>query len=71
MLTVRFQVLTAANMKFRVFWDVLPCSQIDVDLRFQVLTVVSMKFRVFWDVLPCSQIDVDLDLRTQQYIPED
>jgi hypothetical protein len=23
---VRFQVLTAANMKLRIFWDVLPCS---------------------------------------------
>jgi hypothetical protein len=23
---VRFQVLTAASMMFRVFWDVLPCS---------------------------------------------
>jgi hypothetical protein len=27
---VRFQVLTAASMKFRVFWDILPCSQVDV-----------------------------------------
>jgi hypothetical protein len=29
---VRFQVITAASMKFRVFWDIgiLPCSQIDV-----------------------------------------
>jgi hypothetical protein len=26
--SVRFQVLTAATMKYRVFWDVLPCSQI-------------------------------------------
>jgi hypothetical protein len=31
---VRFQVLTAASMKFRiVFWDVLPC-KIIVDRRF-------------------------------------
>jgi hypothetical protein len=28
---VRFQVLAAASMKFKVFWDVLPCSQIDGD----------------------------------------
>jgi hypothetical protein len=28
---VEYQVLTAASMKFRVFWDILPCSQIDVD----------------------------------------
>jgi hypothetical protein len=32
---VRFQVLTAASMKFRVFWDVLPCSQVDVNRRFR------------------------------------
>jgi hypothetical protein len=32
---MRFQVLTAANMKFRfVFWDVLPC-KIIVDRRFR------------------------------------
>jgi hypothetical protein len=31
---VRFQVLTAASMKFRVFWDILPCSQIHVGRRF-------------------------------------
>jgi hypothetical protein len=31
---VRFLVLTAVSMKFRVFWDVLPCSQIDVGQRF-------------------------------------
>jgi hypothetical protein len=32
---VRFQVLTAVSMKYRVFWDILPCSQIDVDRRFR------------------------------------
>jgi hypothetical protein len=25
--SVRFQVLTAASVKLRIFWDVLPCSQ--------------------------------------------
>jgi hypothetical protein len=29
---MRFQVLTAASLKFRVFWNILPCSQIDVDI---------------------------------------
>jgi hypothetical protein len=33
--TVRFQILTAASMKFRVFWDILPCSQVDVDRCFR------------------------------------
>jgi hypothetical protein len=31
---VRFQALTAASMKFRVFLDELPCSQVD-DRRFR------------------------------------
>jgi hypothetical protein len=25
-------------LKLRVFWDVLPCSQVDIDRRFRVLT---------------------------------
>jgi hypothetical protein len=33
---MRFQVLTAASRKFRVFLDVLPCSQIDVDRLLEV-----------------------------------
>jgi hypothetical protein len=32
---VRFKVLTAAIMKFRVFWDVSPCSLVGVDLGFR------------------------------------
>jgi hypothetical protein len=32
---VRFQVLTASSMKFRVFWQALPCGHIDVDRRFR------------------------------------
>jgi hypothetical protein len=35
---VRFQVLTAASMKFRVFWDILPCSQIDIDVDIDLTT---------------------------------
>jgi hypothetical protein len=33
---VRFQVLTAASVKFRVFWDVALCSYVEVDRRFRV-----------------------------------
>jgi hypothetical protein len=32
---VRFHFLTAATMKFRVFWDVVPCSVVGVDRRFR------------------------------------
>jgi hypothetical protein len=31
----RFQVLTEASMKFRVFWDVAPCSHDEVGRRFR------------------------------------
>jgi hypothetical protein len=32
---VRFHVLTAASIKFTVFWDILPYSKIDIDRRFR------------------------------------
>jgi hypothetical protein len=32
---VRFQVLTAASTKFKVIWDVAPCSHVVVDRRFR------------------------------------
>jgi hypothetical protein len=31
---LRFQVLTTVSMKFRVFWDVVPCFQVVVDRSF-------------------------------------
>jgi hypothetical protein len=34
---VRFQVLTAWSMKIVVFWDVAPCSLVEVYRRSQVL----------------------------------
>jgi hypothetical protein len=33
--TVRFKVLTEANMKMAAFWDVAPCSLVEVDRRFR------------------------------------
>jgi hypothetical protein len=65
----RFQVLTAASMKFRfVFWDVLPC-KIIVDRRFRGTS---------WrhhqgdhpEVAPTSETSVD-NYFTRQYTPED
>jgi hypothetical protein len=32
---VRFQVLTATSMKLAVFWDLSPCSLLDIDRRFR------------------------------------
>jgi hypothetical protein len=35
LLKVRFQVFTAASMKMTVFWDVAPCSVLEIDRRFK------------------------------------
>jgi hypothetical protein len=35
LIVVRFQVITTASMKFRVFWDVAPCSHVEVDSHFR------------------------------------
>jgi hypothetical protein len=32
---MRFQVLTAASMKMTAFWDIVPCSLVEVDRRFR------------------------------------
>jgi hypothetical protein len=32
---VRFHVLTTVSMKFKVFWDVAPCSHFEVDRHFR------------------------------------
>jgi hypothetical protein len=32
---VRFQILMAANMKMTAFWDIVPCSLVEVDRRFR------------------------------------
>jgi hypothetical protein len=59
MFYVRFQVLTAASMMFRiVFWDVLPC-KIIVNRRFLMMEAVHT-----------SEMSVD-NYFTRQYIPED
>jgi hypothetical protein len=57
---VRFQVLTVTSMKFKVLWDVLPYSQVDVDRR----------FRVVMEAVCTSEMSVDIYLTTRQYILE-
>jgi hypothetical protein len=55
-MTAGFQVLTVMSMKFRVFWNVLPCSK---------LIALMMK------AARTSETLVDIEFRTRQYIPED
>jgi hypothetical protein len=47
-----------ASMKFRVFWDVLLCSPVDVD-------------RLMMETVCTSGMSVNTYLTTRQYIPED
>jgi hypothetical protein len=63
--SVRFQVLTAANMKLRIFWDVAYCRVLN-----WMSTPVSI-IRAMMDAAPIYETSVDNKLRTRQYIPED
>jgi hypothetical protein len=66
---LRFQVLTAANMKITAFWDIAPYSLVEVDRRCGRLLreytaqyprrlSSSMKMAVFWYVAPYSLVDI-------------
>jgi hypothetical protein len=60
---LKFQVLTAAGMKFRVFWDVAPCSHVEVDRRFIALMMEAVR---------TSETSVNFNLNhTALHIPED
>jgi hypothetical protein len=37
---VRFQVLTAASTKMAAFWDIAPCSFVEVNRRFRYSTFI-------------------------------
>jgi hypothetical protein len=59
--SVRFQVLTAASMMFRVvFWDILPCKMI-VDLRQTRLhlPITLIPSRAYNEVLPGAELQCD------------
>jgi hypothetical protein len=45
-------------MKFRVFWDVLPCSQIDV-------SIVRTMSALMMEAARISETSIDIDLRTR------
>jgi hypothetical protein len=60
---VRFQVLTAASMNFRVFWDVLQCFRGAYCLHHQGAQMM--------DAVRTSETSVNIYLTTLQYIPED
>jgi hypothetical protein len=54
---VRFKVLTAASTKFRVFWDILLCSQINVDIDLTTPQYIPEDSELHTkNILICSQI---------------
>jgi hypothetical protein len=59
---MRFQVLTVASMKFRVFWDAAPCNHIEVVRSFIALMM---------DEVHTSETSVNFNVTTRPYIPED
>jgi hypothetical protein len=65
---VRFQVITAASMKFRVFWDVAPCSHAEVYGRFRGAYCI---IRVMMELVRTSETSVNFNVTTRRCIPED
>jgi hypothetical protein len=65
-------------MKLRIFWDVLPCSLLNVDRRFRgsaasiirAMNAASI-ITLMMKAARTSETSVDIQLRTRQYIPED
>jgi hypothetical protein len=56
---VRFQVLAVVRVKMTVFWDVVPCSLIEV---YQTNGATSQKTVIFNDHLNCRSPQLDLIL---------
>jgi hypothetical protein len=71
---VRFHAVTVTSMKFRVFWDVAPCSHIEVDRRFrgsfclrhQGIHAITLMMKA----VRTSETSVNFNVTTQRYIPK-
>jgi hypothetical protein len=57
--------------KFRVFWDIPKCSQIDVDRRFTGACAQGSFIVLVMEAASTSETSVDIDLTTRRYIPVD
>jgi hypothetical protein len=57
-------------MKFRVFWNVLPCSQVDFDQRFRDVYCLHHQGALMMEAVRISEMLVSINLTTGQYIPE-
>jgi hypothetical protein len=69
-LNVRFQVLTAASRQFRVFWDIMLCSHVEVDRRFRDAYCLHHQVPMM-KAVRTSETSVSFNVTTRRYIPED
>jgi hypothetical protein len=65
----KFQVLAAASMKFRVFWDVLPCSSVEVDDVSEVRTAVIIRAMnpLMMEAVRISETSVNFNVTARRY----
>jgi hypothetical protein len=64
---VRFQVLTAASMKFRVLWAVAPCSHVEYVSELRTATIIW----AMMEAVRTSETSVNVNVTTRRYFPED
>jgi hypothetical protein len=67
---VRFQVTTAAIMKFKVFWDVGPCSHVEVHDVSEVRTASIIR-AVMTKAVRTSETSAQFNMSTRRYFPDD
>jgi hypothetical protein len=67
---VRFQVLTAASMKIRAFWNVAPCSLLGVCRRFRGASIIRAMIVLMMEAVRTSEPSVYSNETTRRYIPE-
>jgi hypothetical protein len=59
-------------MKFRVFWDIAPCSDVEVDRRFRGAYCLNHQGDVLMmEAVRTSETSVNFNVTTRRYIPED
>jgi DNA topoisomerase VI subunit B len=58
-------------MKFRIFWDMLPSSQVDVDRRFRGAYCLHHQGALMIEAVRTTETSVNIYSTTRQHIPED
>jgi hypothetical protein len=61
-------VFVRKSVEFRVFWDILPCSQMSTDVsEVRAASIIALMM----EAARTSETSVNIYLTTRQYIPED